>query len=107
MRLEISTLGRTITALALAALMLVGTSSLAFAQRHRRHQRHDNGLHLGWDRRDDRRDERLRRRALKERRKEMRRAWRERRRDDRREWRRGRRDDRSSFWGFERRRNWR
>ena len=63
MRLEISTLKRTISALGLSALLLVATGSTAFA--HRTGRRHNHGRHLGWVRRDANRDTRLHKHALK------------------------------------------
>lgn len=75
MRFDFGTLKRTISALVLGALLVVGFAVPAEAQRGRGRgwERHDNGRHLGWtrgrhrgwrnrDRRDFRRERRLERR---------------------------------------------
>lgn len=62
MGFEISTLKRTISALGLAALLLVSAGSTAFA--HRTGRQHNHGRHLGWAHRDENRDRRVARRTL-------------------------------------------
>ena len=85
MRFGISTVKRTISALFIGALLLVGMSTETLAKQGRGRNRADRGRHLGWEigrhrgwnRRDDNWERRDRRRSL-------RRHWREERRDLRR-----------------------
>ena len=111
MRLDIRTLMRTISALAIAALLLVGSLAPAMAQgrgrgrggdNDRRHYGWERGRHRGWShsarrgrmwRDDDDNNWRWRRRALLHRnRREARRDW---RRD---RWRDGRTFRRTTYW---------
>jgi hypothetical protein len=90
MRIQISTLRRTVCALFVALLMLAGVGEAAFAQRHE-HRDNNNGRHLGWERgrhrgwtRNNNDDRRRRRREFRRERREDRRAFRRDRREDRR-----------------------
>ena len=107
MRFGIGTLRRTISALMIGAVLLIGIAAPAEAQkrgknknkwdRHDTWGRHDNGRHLGWTRgrhlgwrnrnRDwDDDDRRRRRRAFWRHRRDDRRDWRDNRRMSQRRW---------------------
>lgn len=90
MRLEIRTLSRAISTLALLFVLVFGASFDAAAQGNSRWGRsHNRGRHLGWTR-----GRRVGQNRTSDWRRWRRREMRRDRRDDRRDWRRDRRDDR-------------
>lgn len=98
MRLEIRTLSRAISTLALLFVLVAGASLDTYAQgRSRWGRSHNRGNHYGWTR-GRRGGQQRNNNWLRWRRREARRD----RRDDRRDWRRDRREDRR-----DRRNDWR
>ncbi len=103
MRFDIRTLKRTISGLAIAALMLVGSLSPALAQGKKNKKHKDRGNHYGWTRGRHVGWQHSRHRGRQWRdednRRSRRRAYSRHRRDERRDYRRYQRRNRVAYYG--------